>query len=482
MSTKSKKTSESKNRKKLNTGQLSDRQQLVQEFLDDNIIGQPGLIGAAVRAYGRGVSVIRRPGRPIYVVFALGKRGTGKTMTPGQLAKFLHNDEEALTTIRCGAYKEPHRVAQLVGAPASYVGYKDPDDPNNKVAPDKMDKSAKLTRHNLVASRKGSEVPVSIVVVDEVEKAIEELEDVLLSIMWEGRLDLGNNDVTEFDDCIIWLTGNVAADELSRLERKIGFVQEAVTQDNIEDTVHGVLSKRYKPEFLDRIDEIVIAREFDKSQMRQIVGVHAKALRRRLQDTLPRGRQFDLVVDEAALDKVLEVATKNTDSARGIVRAIETMIEDPLGNELTKGTINLGDLVEVTYEEGDELSFYVTEEGGSVSEADTMTIFGDRDAGVGLGMQRRTAMANAKAKQQEKKLYRVRLTAESDTKLASLAATVQHEAKEIFGLAVRQVLWTSPEDAPNSMDFVLEGIDEQIELFVEEFKITKAEPVDSIIE
>ena len=85
-------------------------------------------------------------------------------------------------------------------------------------------------------------------------------------------------------------------------------------------------------------------------------------------------------------------------------------------------------------------------------------------------------------KQQEKKLYRVRLTAESDNKLASLAATIQHEAKEIFGLGVRQVLWNSPKDEPNSMDFVLEGSEEQFELFVEEFKIANYEAVDGIIE
>ena len=90
------------------------------------------------------------------------KKGTGKSFTPSVLAEYLHGDPEALTMIRCGAYKEPHRVAQLVGAPPSYTGYKDPEDPKNQLAPDKTDPSAKLTRHNLVASRKGSEVPISI--------------------------------------------------------------------------------------------------------------------------------------------------------------------------------------------------------------------------------------------------------------------------------------------------------------------------------
>lgn len=482
MSTQRKKISGSSDQKrvKLNINEPSDRQRMVEQFFEDNLVGQPGLAGAATRAYARGISIIRRNGRPIYVVFALGKRGTGKTYTPSMLAKFIHGDEDALVKIKCGAYKEPHRVAQLLGAPPSYTGYKDPDDPKNQLRPDQVDKSAKLSRHNLVASRRGSSVPISIVMFDEVEKAIEELEDVLLSIMWEGEADLGNNETTDFSDCIIWLTGNVAADQLEKLGNVVGFIQPKVKQGDIEDTVQSVLSNRYKPEFLDRIDEVVIAEQFTGNQMREMVEVHVNAFRRSLEDDLPRGKQFDLVVDESAIDFVLKKAQEETDSARGIVRAIETLISDPLGNELTKNTISLGDRVEVVHEEGSKvLSFYLVEGDGAVSDADTMVMFGNRDAGVGLGMQRRTARANALAKKKEKKLFRIRIEDEDDSKLASRGATIQHEAKEIFGLAIKQITLTT-DGTPNSMVFIVEGIEEQIGLFSEEFKKAEISEVDSL--
>lgn len=461
----------------LNINEPSDRQRLVEEFFEQKLVGQPGLRNAAVRAYARGISVLKRNGRPIYVVFALGKRGTGKTFTPSKLAEFIHGDETALIKIKCGAYKEPHRVAQLLGAPPSYVGYKDPDDTKSQTPAGKMDKSAKLTRHNIVASRKGSDVPISLIVVDEVEKAIEELEDVLLSIMWEAEVDLGNNETTDFSDCIIWLTGNVAADQLEKLGKVIGFIQPKVEQGDIEDTVESVLKSRYKPEFLDRIDEIVIAEQFEGDQMRQMVEVHINEFRRRMEDSLPRGKQFDLVVEPGAVDFILKKAKEDSDSARGIVRTIEKYLSDPLGNELTKNTITLGDRVEVAYEEGNEaLSFYLLEGEGTVSDADKMAIFGNRDTGVGLGMQRRTARANALAKKQTKKRYSVTIEATSDNKLAAEAATIQHEAKEIFGLSIKQITLTT-DGEPHSMTFIVEGIQEQIELFSESFKDAKVAEV-----
>ena len=165
-----------------------------------------------------------------------------------------------------------------------------------------------------------------------------------------------------------------------------------------------------------------------------------------------------------------DLAAAETESARGIVRALEVHIEDPLGNELEKGEIALGDFVEVVHEEGDEgLSFYVTEGEGDVSEADTLAIFGDRDSGTGLGMQRRAHAANSKArKTAQKNRYHVEFSGEDQKQLTKLAAEIMHEAVKIFGLKVVNATTTFEE--PWVAAFVFEGIDEQVELLKDEFK------------
>lgn len=448
----------------------SEREQAMMGFMNDNIVGQPGLVGVAGRAYTQAFNPLRNKKRPIYVVFLLGERGTGKTLTPSMTAKFLHNDEEALIKIPCGSYKERHRISQLLGAPPSYVGHRDPEK-TAALKPTQTDPSARLSRHNIVASRKGSEVPVSVLMFDEIEKASEDLEHVLLSIMYEGQVDLGSNEPTDFRDCIIFLTGNVAAFELSRLGKTIGYHSQVtvIKQEDIESTVKGVLERRYAPEFIDRIDEVVIAKKLSDKDLRAIVDVQVEQFVRRIQDELPRGQQFDITVDEAARQYVFEQATAKGNSARGITRAITRYIEQPLGRELAKNTISLGDLVEVVYEEGKEtLSFYLVEDGGTTSAADQMVVVGEKGTNGKLGMQRRLARAEMIAKKADKSLYVIRYEAKSQQALAKVAGPLQHDAMAVFGLRVVKTVLTMDEK-PYSLEFYVRGVKEQIELLKETY-------------
>ncbi|MBK9141204.1 MAG: ATP-dependent Clp protease ATP-binding subunit [Candidatus Melainabacteria bacterium] len=457
----------------------NDREQAMMDFMNGNIVGQPGLVGVAGRAYRQAFNPLRNKKRPIYVVFLLGQRGTGKTLTPSMVSKFLHQDEEALIRIPCGAYKEKHRISQLLGAPPSYVGHRDPDKAA-ALKPSQIDPSARLSRHNIVASRKGSDVPVSVLVFDEIEKASEDLEHVLLSIMYEGQVDLGSNEPTDFRDCIIFLTGNVAAFELSKLGRSIGFHAgvKVVSQDDIESTVKGVLENRYAPEFIDRIDEVVIAQKLGKDDLRAILDVHIGLFVRRIQDELPRGQQFDITVDEAARKFLFAQATRGSDSARGISRAINRYIEQPLGGELTKNSISLGDLVEITHEEGNEgLSFYLVEDGGTTSAADQMVVVGERGAGAKLGMQRRLARAEMAASKKEKLLYCVSVRAKGHRALAETAGPLQHDMTAIFGLKVVKTVMET-EEPPFSLEFYVRGVDEQIELLRETYPEVTVKRID----
>ncbi len=341
--------------------------------LQARIVGQENAKTVASRAYRRFLNPLRDKGRPVFTAYLLGESGVGKSLTAKTAAQIIHGDPTAMIKINASNYKEPHRISQLLGAPPSYIGYKDPTDEKSKPAEGQADTSAKLSMHNKLASRKGSTVPVTIVLIDEAEKMSPELEQVFLSIFEDGEVDFGNNTVGDFTDCIFFLTGNVAAEQLVELFRakpKIGFSlgkKEEISQLEIEKVVQRALSARYAPEFLNRIDEVVIYERLTEEQKGAIVDVEIAEVEQRIVSALPSALAFEVKVDQASRDFILAEALKGQGSARNIRQQVSRLIEEPLGNELIKSTIKAGDLIEVTYEEGDSfLSFYRVEGQGQV--------------------------------------------------------------------------------------------------------------------
>lgn len=458
-------------RLRLETGKPSEQETTFASSLEVRIVGQSGGKAAATRAYRRFLNPLRDRRRPIYVVYLLGEKGSGKTLTAETAAELIHGDPTAFIKINAGNYKEKHRISQLLGAPPSYVGYKDPTDPKDQPKAGQMDTSAKLSMHNKVASRKGSTVPVTIVLVDEAEKMEEELEDVFLSIFDKGDVDFGNNTVGDYTDCIFFLAGNVGADQIRKLRNKIGFrTSDDVSPEEVTSTVNDVLVKRYKPEFIDRIDEVVVYQALTPEEKRAVVDSEILKLEERIISQLPRGLQFTLEIDKSAREFVLAEALKKDGSARRVRRVLSELIEEPLGNELIKHTINLGDGIEVTHEKGkDKLSFFLVEGAGEVSEADRLPVHVADSAAAqkGLGFQRRLDRAKHKAGRVEKATFELTLPARNMGELSHESASFVHDLLNVFGMTILETVTAWKE--PFTFKLKVLGVQEQIDCLKEKY-------------
>ncbi|HEY9757335.1 MAG TPA: AAA family ATPase [Oculatellaceae cyanobacterium] len=374
-------------RTRLNTSVASPVQIQFEENLGVRVIGQPNGVSLAARARARAENPLRNKRRPIYTALLLGPTSVGKTETVREAAFLTHGNRDAFIQVNAAAYKEKHRISQLIGAPPGYIGYKDASDPREEERKKKglKDRSAKLSKENLIASRMGSTVPITYVLIDELEKACEDFFDLLLSIFEDGVIDFGNNEEADFREVVFFLTGNVGAFEVARLAKKIGFIQPTITNEDIANTVQGSMQLVFKPEFLARIDEICVYNKLSRADLLLVVGTEVDRVKERILNDLPRGTQFELRVDGSAREFILEQALLHGDNARDIRRTTDKLLTDCLGNELMKGSIPLGSLVEVTHEaEETALAFYMTEGAGYVSAADMLAHATGNETGVSL--------------------------------------------------------------------------------------------------
>jgi ATP-dependent Clp protease ATP-binding subunit ClpA len=374
-------------RTRLNTSVASPVQIQFENSLALRVIGQPNGVSLAARARARAENPLRNKRRPIYTALLLGPTSVGKTETVREAAYLTHGDRDAFIQINAAAYKEKHRISQLIGAPPGYVGYKDTSDPREEERKKQglKDKSAKLSKENLIASRKGSSVAITYVLIDELEKAGDDFFDLLLSIFEDGVIDFGNNEEADFREVVFFLTGNVGAFEVARLARRIGFNQKPVTNEDIADTVQSSMNSVFKPEFLARIDEICVYNKLSRTDLLRVVGTEVERVKERILNDLPRGTAFELKVDGAAEEFILEQALEHGDNARDIRRTTDKLLTDCLGNELMKNSIPLGSLVEVTHEaEETALAFYMTEGAGKVSAADLVENATGKETGVSM--------------------------------------------------------------------------------------------------
>lgn len=231
----------------------------VRSFLEANLFGQPDAIEAGVHAYLQSMATIKRPDQPLCITMALGRSRTGKSELPRLLAQFLHGDRRALVRVDLSQYREDHQIATLIGSPPGYVGYKDP---------------AKFSRETLEKSRAGSKNKQIILVLEEFEKAHPVVADVLLGLFDNGELELASGETVDFRDVMIFMTSNLAAKELSQLGKTfVGFSarNQAPSDKQILSEVNRMLAKHYRPEFVNRLDRIVIYRDLDEDSIRKIL-------------------------------------------------------------------------------------------------------------------------------------------------------------------------------------------------------------------
>lgn len=330
------------------------------------LIGQPQAEKIALAAFEAINNPLRDKKRPIGVYALIGPSRTGKTYTARILAKLLHMDENALTKINCGDYVNEHQLLELKGAPPSYVGYVEPATVR-KLAPSDVDGTSKLSQHNLKRVRLNSSREIDIVVLDEFEKADADCYRFFMGIFDDGLTAFGNGIEGDFTNTIFILTMNLGMDKVEQLATGgIGFTSKevVVNQSEIEDIVAREMQRRFKPEFRNRLDAVVVLKHHTIADLLAIVGTEVKLVQERILQQLPEHQQFYLEVRECAAEFLLAETRKEKEDVAALKRVVNSLLLVALGRELSKKNIRGGDRVIVTCDDGQSLSFKVVRNGG----------------------------------------------------------------------------------------------------------------------
>jgi ATP-dependent Clp protease ATP-binding subunit ClpB len=293
----------------------------MEDVLHDRVIGQDDAVSAVSNAIRRSRAGLSDPNRPIGSFLFLGPTGVGKTELARTLADFLFDDEKAMVRIDMSEYQEKHNVSRLVGAPPGYVGYEE---------------GGQLTE----AVRRR---PYGVVLLDEVEKAHPDVFNVLLQLLDDGRLTDGQGRTVDFTNTVLIMTSNLG-----------GAADEAV--------VMNVVRNHFKPEFLNRIDEIVVFHRLGEAHIERIVGLQVEQLRLRLAE-----RNLGLELSDTALAHLASTGYDPDFGARPLKRVIQREVSDPIALALLKGEYHDGDTVVVDASPDGTLTFSSAQERTSVT-------------------------------------------------------------------------------------------------------------------
>ncbi|KHC90681.1 ATPase [Thermotoga sp. Mc24] len=308
----------------------SEKEKLLklEEIIHQRLVDQEEAVEVVADAIRKARAGIKDPNRPVGTFLFLGPTGVGKTELAKTLAEVLFGSENALIRIDMTEYMEKHAVSKLIGAPPGYVGYEE---------------GGQLTE----AVRRR---PYSVILLDEIEKAHPDVFNILLQIMDDGRLTDSKGNVVDFKNTIIIMTSNIASDLI------LNYVKEGKSFDEIEERVREELKHYFRPEFINRIDHVVVFKPLTKEHMKQIVEIMIKRLEERLKD-----KNIKLTITETAKEYLAERGYDPTFGARPLRRLIEREIETPLARMIISGEVQEGQTVRVDYE-GEKLILEVARE------------------------------------------------------------------------------------------------------------------------
>lgn len=297
----------------------SDRLLHMEDELHRRIVGQDEAVEAVSRAIRRGRVGLKDPKKPIGSFIFLGPTGVGKTELCKALAAAMFGDENAMIRLDMSEYMEKHTVSRLIGSPPGYVGY---------------DEGGQLTE-------KVRRKPYSVVLFDEIEKAHPDVFNMLLQILDDGVLTDGQGRRVDFKNCIIIMTSNVGAKLISQKQKAFGFAAGAKeleqNEKEIKDAVMGELRNTFRPEFLNRVDDIIVFQRLTKDNIKEIASRLLAVLQKRVEDM-----GIEVTFSDEAVSKIADAGFDDVYGARPLKRAIQSRIEDALSEEMLKGNVKKG--------------------------------------------------------------------------------------------------------------------------------------------
>jgi len=299
----------------------------MEDELHKRIVDQDEAIKAIANAIRRARAGISEEKRPLGSFLFLGPTGVGKTETAKALAEFLFNDENAMIRLDMSEYMEEHSVAKMIGSPPGYVGYEEGGQLTEKIR----------------------RRPYSVVLLDEIEKAHPRVFNILLQILEDGRLTDAKGRVASFKNAILIMTSNIGTDIIAK-EAPLGFVtgeEKQTRMESLKEKVFSVLKEHFRPEFLNRIDEIIIFNYLGKKEVRQIVDLELKKVENRLLE-----KNIKIEVTQKAREYLAEKGFDPNLGARPLKRVIQKEVLDPLALRIVSGEVKGGDKVKVDFSEG----------------------------------------------------------------------------------------------------------------------------------
>jgi ATP-dependent Clp protease ATP-binding subunit ClpB len=344
------------------TGQEAERLEMA---LRKRIIGQEDAIHQVVEMYQTYLSGMSSPGRPIANLMFLGPTGSGKTRLVEAVAECLLQDPKAVIKIDCAEFQHSHEISKLIGSPPGYIGHRE-----TKPA---------LTQESLDQYHTPS-VKMSIVLFDEIEKASDTLWNLLLGILDKATLTLGDNRTVDFSRAMIFMTSNIGAREMSALMKpRLGFAGSVSKNADSTDTTESLSNdmarsgieaacRKFTPEFINRIDKMVVFRPLGSDDMQRILEIELNAVRHRIFNIDARCR-FVFTMTPSGKQFLLNEGTNIEYGARHLKRAIERFVVQPLSRLIASGQILSGDLIQIDYRSNSEsLIFNRQDEGLPLKE------------------------------------------------------------------------------------------------------------------
>ncbi|MBI4853775.1 MAG: ATP-dependent Clp protease ATP-binding subunit [Acidobacteria bacterium] len=369
-------------RVKLNPDKKSPRAQEFEDKLMARIVGQERAVRRIANLYQIHLAGLANPGRPVGTMLFLGPTGSGKTRVVEAAAEVLYNDSNAVIKIDCAEFQHSHEIAKLIGSPPGYLGHRET--------------SPMLTQENLDRYHTDKD-QISFVLFDEIEKASDALWQLLLGILDKATLTLGDNRKVDFSKAMIFMTSNLGAKEMSELiSGSIGFApargkmsQENDLDQKIYRTASEAAKRKFSPEFMNRIDKVVVFRSLKEHHLQQILDLELKAV----QDRIMKGttQKFIFQCSVEAKRFLLDEGIDLKYGARHLKRSIERYIVYPLSNLVATEQVGLGDLVLVEFESDSKSLEFYKEAGGALVHP-TASDYAEQ-----LGLDASTALARPKA-------------------------------------------------------------------------------------